>query len=253
LQGAKVLTTLKPWAELISIAGAALLFFSWVVSNTLQQRYQAAKASVERAQSERRLYGELAQARQSIDSLAAEILNTRQGLRAVHAKVAPDSDATRLRHEEVVSSIASKKLNARQIDWGLRFCSNEQELAQALDSKDDSIGELNNVCKKMSSLREQKEEVFKQIDQEVTAAKELNDEAARKIRELEGRYSKCLLPQFGPLLEQAVNASNAISSVAVAELKKRKARADVSSWVAFFAYIVGTCLVIFGRVVDKLV
>jgi chromosome segregation ATPase len=163
LQGAKVLTTLKPWAELISIAGAALLFFSWVVSNTLQQRYQAAKASVERAQSERRLYGELAQARQSIDSLAAEILNTRQGLRAVHAKVAPDSDATRLRHEEVVSSIASKKLNARQIDWGLRFCSNEQELAQALDSKDDSIGELNNVCKKMSSLREQKEEVFKQM------------------------------------------------------------------------------------------
>ena len=53
--------------------------------------------------------------------------------------------------------------------------------------------------------------------------------------------------------EQAVNAGQCDKQVAVAELKKRKARADVSSWVAFFAYIVGTCLVIFGRVVDKLV
>jgi hypothetical protein len=64
-----ILIGLKPYADFFSIIGAAIVFFSWVISSTLQQRYQAAKSSVESAKSERRLYGEFADVKLSVDSL----------------------------------------------------------------------------------------------------------------------------------------------------------------------------------------
>ena len=49
-------TRAKLIGDLVSILGAAIVFFSWIITNTLQQEYLAAKAGVQRAASDHRMY-----------------------------------------------------------------------------------------------------------------------------------------------------------------------------------------------------
>src|SRR5438046_10649475 len=66
------------WAQnnggLISTLGALIIFFSWVVTNTLGQKYGRVKSSVESGQSTFRLYTTFNELRGSLNSLAMEVL-----------------------------------------------------------------------------------------------------------------------------------------------------------------------------------
>ncbi len=61
----------------MEMIGAFIIFFSWMITNALTQRYNSLKTSVESAQRNFRLYDTLHELRSMINSLAMEVI---QGL-----------------------------------------------------------------------------------------------------------------------------------------------------------------------------
>src|SRR5262249_7666200 len=143
----------------------AIIFFSWIMSNTLQQRYQAAKSSVERGQSEQRLFGELTETRREGEGLARELNKVRKKfneLRPARAAGKPqelqecDRDGVEL---DMVSTI----IHSQQIDWGARFCSNVVELSHVLAGKSEAAHMLKATSIELTKLRQAKNQLLRQM------------------------------------------------------------------------------------------
>jgi len=161
------LADVKPYATLLSVIGPAIIFFSWIMSNTLQQRYQTAKSSVERAQSERRLYGELTEARQSVEGLARELNKVRTEFNDLRRARAAEANKPRelqeCDRESVELAVVSTAIGAQQIDWGARFCSNEVELSRVLAAKSGVAHTLKATSIELTQLRKAKDELLSQM------------------------------------------------------------------------------------------
>jgi hypothetical protein len=68
-----MLAAIKPFGDLFSICGALLIFFSWLVTSTLGDRFKAAKAAYETAGDKRRLYRTLDTIVQGIEGVSADV------------------------------------------------------------------------------------------------------------------------------------------------------------------------------------
>jgi hypothetical protein len=247
------LTQLKQYAGLLSVIGAATIFFSWLISNTFEKEYQTAKSDVERAQSNRRLYSELFQTRQSIDGLGALLLEILRDLDDVRREqlgsaVTPEI-LDRFKNNQIRLEVGLARVNAGQIDWGVRFCANEIELSRVLANKSESTRGLELACAEIIKLQAAKNKLFGNDD---SAARVSGEHTEEQFAQLERAYNKEGLPRFPAELERAVQASNILWGEVAMRLEHLKRRTKVMSQIAFVAYVLGTGLVIFGSVTEKL-
>jgi hypothetical protein len=241
---------LKLYADLVSVAGAGIVFFSWIITNSFQQRYQGAKSSVETAQAENRLFSEIKDMQQSFRGLGGQLLNLSIDLQR-RDKSAETRDEKYLRREQFILQVASLRNNASQIDFGSRFCSIALDLTRVLTHKSDAVSRLRNASVEMTSLRTAKNDLMNKIGALVHPGRPIDDDTSEEYRRLDRIYRDELLPGFAPALDAAVNATNVIYREVEDQLATLKRRAKLMSRVAFVAYIFGTAAVILGRVLEK--
>ena len=64
----------RPWAGLLTVAGALVLVFSWLIDNTLRHRYSKLAQALESGKTERHLFGILSEIRQSVSRIEFEVV-----------------------------------------------------------------------------------------------------------------------------------------------------------------------------------
>ena len=68
------ITIIRSNAGLISILGALIIFFSWVVSNTFKTKYTNLNSAIASAERDARIFGALGELAGSVNSVASEIV-----------------------------------------------------------------------------------------------------------------------------------------------------------------------------------
>jgi hypothetical protein len=251
------MTDLQPYGDLLSTCGALLIFFSWLATNTLGERFKKAQTAYETARDKRHLYHRLNEIEGSNRSVAAEVINVDREVQRLAAQLDPQRDKQAVRdwHEyiELHLGIGSTAINAGQIDRANSSLS--IDLDQPGPNAKPSLPhkQLLESRAKIKSLLAEKNTVVAQMWANLARHGEVSLEDVRKEdRRLQDAY-KAILQLFRPLLKAAVDAINAEQDELRREYSKAKGRSTKAEQVSIYLYIVGTALVLLGTVLDKLV
>jgi hypothetical protein len=250
----------QPYGVLLSTCGALLIFFSWLATNTLGERFKKAKTAYETARDKRYLYRTLNEIQGSNRGVAAQVINLHLDCQRLAASLDPRRDEQAVRdryeHDELRLQLVSTSINAGQIDqansrFNIDFDQPDPNTKSSLPHK-----QLLESCAKIRGLLNEKNAVVKQmwanLARHTPSGKVSLQDVIKEHRRLGDAYTAILEP-FGPLLEAAVDATNARENELRKEYSKAKARSTKASQVSIYLYIVGTALVLLGTVLDKLV
>jgi hypothetical protein len=163
--------------DLLSVGGALLVFFSWIATNVVGERLKKAKTAYDEGRKNRRLFATLNELTQAIESVAGEAIAIRRMLieNALEANthLSSGSACSRRHHDLVMLDTASRALNARQLDWGLKFCeiALEESAADSVDSaaRDKLIKTRERICQ----LRDEKNQLIHEMRQIYAAEREV--------------------------------------------------------------------------------
>jgi hypothetical protein len=251
---------LKPYGVLLSTCGTLLIFFSWLATNTLGERFKKAKTAYETAIEKRRLYHTLDEIQGAARSIAAQVINLHRDSQRLAASLDPRRDEQAMRdqheHDELRLDLVSTVVNADQIDRGKSFF--DIVLDQPGPSTKSSVAHkliLENSAK-IRSLLNEKKAIVEQMQTNFaryTPSGEVSMQDVRKEHNRLNQAYKAILQPFGPLAQAAVDATNARENELRTEYSKAKARSTTASQVSIYLYIIGTALVLIGTVLDKLV
>lgn len=157
------ISALKPYGDLISAIGALLVFFSWLATNILGERYKSAKDSYRDANSTWRLHWRLDSINTSVEDAAGLTVNTLKNLEELSLQDLPQqNDGQREWHESDLRhwELASTEMNARQIDRGEQFCWLFLERSAIDKSKSSHVISLQENCRAISLLKKEKDKVI---------------------------------------------------------------------------------------------
>jgi hypothetical protein len=243
---------LKLIGDIVSILGAVILFFSWIITNTLQQNYLATKAGAQRAEADARLYQVLRSLRQEVEGVAALVVDLRNGLTSDRRRSQPVASPAEQRHDSTVLWVDSTNLNARQIDWGYQACAiDASTIAKAVPGNANAIEKLEAACEELRNLQVEKDRLFDEV-RAFLGTRTLTEGAEDSIRDLIKAYRDRVLPKFAPALRKSVEAGNVLREQMRSELAMATTRASQASSISFFTYILGTLLVLGGRLAEKM-
>jgi hypothetical protein len=192
----------RNYAAEFGLAITLLIFFSWLATNTLGERFKKAKTAYETAREKRRLYHTLDEIRGSTEGVFAGIIDLHRDCRRLAASLDPqrDEQAVRDRHEhdELRLQLVSTILNAAQIDRGNSFCS--ILLDQPSPSNKSSVAhkQLLESCAKIKSLQNEKKAFVDQMQANwaryTPSGKVSLQDVRKEHRRLDGAYKAILQP-----------------------------------------------------------
>jgi hypothetical protein len=251
-----MLAAIKPFGDLFSICGALLIFFSWLVTSTLGDRFKAAKAAYETAGDKRRLYRTLDTIVQGIEGVSADVarafIDTDRRLGAL-LDPRRDEHAPRDADEqkELVIELASAELTASQIDHGCR------SLLEQLDADPRSSPAQKLLSESRTSLDnflDEKNALFKKMHENVSrlSGGALLEDVRQEQDKLYHTW-QAMVQSFVPLMEVATEAVDARENELGKDYRKARDRSARASQTSLYLYIIGTALVLSGTVLDKLV
>jgi hypothetical protein len=247
------ISALEPYGDLISAIGALLVFFSWLATNILGERYRSAKDSYRDANSTWRLHWKLDSINTSVVDVAALTFDVLKNLEDLNLRDLPQqNDGQREWHESNLRhwELASTEINARQIDRGQEFCWLFLERSAVDKSKSSHVISLRENCREISLLKEEKDKVIARANAAVRSDEESSpqEDIGQVYNEL-----RSIIDRFRPLMESAVKSSNERLRELEAALHAAATRTIIVKRFSVAFYIIGSILIIAGTVLSKLV
>jgi len=242
------LSRLTENAGLITVVGALILFFSWVVTNTFGVRYTRLKQSVENAESTFRLYQTLHGLRDQMNSLALEVVQRRD-----------TPDASRFRSGQTgnieVDAAREKfdltRLSAHQIKELNDFTGEMSEFSRAVGSDTPASRDVTRLAVEVSELSKnvrEKERLVEELSLNVSADP---SQVRSAIDDYVNYVRSTAIPEMPKLFPEAVEASNVRRAEGAEQLARAKANAQRANRTATILYVLGTLLVLGGQYLDK--
>jgi predicted nucleic acid-binding Zn-ribbon protein len=250
-----MLDSLRTWGRkrsgLLSVSGALIIFFSWVVTTALTNRYTQLKQSIEAAKSTSHLYSTLRELRTGLNSLALETVQSKQSGQASGVASARTGDE---RLDSLRMQFDRARLSSSQINELMDHVLDARALARATGTESATVSELEALVTRIDplytrarTLRKSAEDESNRIargEQQFPAAGSAMDGYVNFIR-------KDAMQQVQELFPRAVAASNAQRVESESILKQARERSELSSTVSLVLYVLGTVLVLGGQFFDK--
>lgn len=232
------------YGDVISVAGALILFFSWLSMNVLVDRLKSAKDAFHANEGAQRLLIPLNDIRSMQDSLAAEVLNLRRTM--LEDNGARHLDPNDLARERRMLDFALWRLNARQIHHGcMNTVAEERFGAGSIPSR--FASKLIEANVKMIALRSEVDALLTSAGAAL-ARPNFDEVAQTEVESARSAYSNHLLPRFALLLQDAVAAANAGREALREAMDRAQKRVKVAKSIATSLYILGTALTLTGAV-----
>lgn len=234
-------------AGLISVIGALIIFFSWIVTNTLGQRYSRLKQSVETADSNFRLYTSLHELRDSLNSVARETIYAREAAER-NLRSANDAEESELR--VLRRNYSLTQMSAHQIKELMDFA------VQTIDYSS-SVGTATDTSQKIETLKDEIYRVYakaRDLDRAVEIANGPSPSLPSLLQALElytAYVRNDAIPRVGKLYEGIVDLSNKRHEEGREELAQAKRNAGIAANAALALYLVGSSLALGGQYLDK--
>lgn len=240
---ASVWSDIEPYGKILTLCGALVIFFSWVVNNTIQERLKDSAAAASGLRDSFELFEALRGLAGSIESLAGIALNVSGDVTGVIEMMRPPRDATdrdRSTHDRNLTELAARRLNARQIDAGIAF--GELTLRTAGRRSADTV-ELQHVLREMTSARTRKEEMFAIAE----AALNKGSDWRSPLSDL-----PALLDSYGEQLIRAVAYVAALVDRRGTEVDRLRRYANLAGRLALTLYALGSLLALTGTAATEL-
>jgi hypothetical protein len=241
-------------ANILTVVGALILFFNWVISNTLKSRYETLKSRIEQAERDNRIDSQFAEIRESVNGITTEVLKPRGP--SVGDKDVPRSE---IEYWEALNSMAQTQLSATQVNKLHRFCVEEWLLLQSSDTTTKAAAEVQACQAEAQRVYKQLSEAFDQVHRLVNEVHVMNPRTEPEVRrvisavdKLESTYRNDILPKVAPLGERATRASNQRRREIHAEVEQLGWRTKLFSKVALWLYVLGSVVALAGQASDKL-
>jgi hypothetical protein len=241
------------WARahsgLVSISGALVIFFSWVITNTLGQRYNAIKSTTESAQATFRLYTTLHEQRNQLNSLAMEVIQRNDaGSDATMFSAGPARD-----HERM---IAVKQFNmdvlvAHQVNELMDFTVETNALSRSAGTSTRASDQIVQVLKEVDPIYQKLHELRKTAEQVIADPNSPLQEVKSTTEAYRTYLRSEAVPKVPGLYERIVDASNIRRREAEAELKSAKTKAERAAKFAIGVYVFGSLLALAGQAIEK--
>lgn len=235
-------------AGLISVVGALILFFSWVITNTFGVRYTRLKQSVENAESTFRLYQTLHGLRDQLNSLAMEVVHGRKAADASRFRSGQtgntEFDAARERFDLT-------RLSAHQITELNDFAGEMSEFSRAVGSDTSASADIIRIAVEVSEISTKVREKERRVEELSLSDSSDPSDMRKAIDDYVDYVRNAAIPKMPELFRQAVEASNTRRREGAHQLALAKTNAQRASRVATALYIAGTLLVLGGQYLDK--
>lgn len=240
------------WARdnsgIVSVIGALIIFFSWVVTNTLAQRYSRLKTSVESAQSTFRLYTKLNELRNSLNSLAMEVVQNKTSIDASSFMPGrmgnPDIDRAQ-------TDFALTRLSAHQIKELMDFTVETHSFSKSVGNTTEASRQVEALLKEIDQLHSRVRDQEREVEKCWQPASQSFDNFQAAAHKYIAFVRNEAIPRVPSLYEKIVNASNLRHKEGRERLAKSKSRADRSSKAALALYLLGSILALSGQYLDK--
>jgi hypothetical protein len=235
-------------AGVISVVGALIIFFSWMVTNTLGQKYSRLKSSIESAQSTFRLQTKLNELRNSLNSLAMEVVQQKNSSDAsiFMPGRTGDSEIDRMR-----TNFSLTRLSAHQVNELMDFTVETHSFSC-------SVGTTTEASQKIESLLKEVDQIYskaiaKEREVETTwqpgtspLEEKFTVEAQNYIRFIRNEA----IPHVPRLYKEIVSASNTRHEQG-RRLTESKRRFEKATKAALWLYVLGSVLALGGQYLDK--
>lgn len=253
------LRRLRPWADLLSLAGALVLFFNWVWTTNVAVERSSASAALRAAEQERRLFEQFTFLAQDIRQVSASVAGLERDLLYFERDILSNfpSDAHQRESDTLYRNyklrgvgIASKAISAEQIDMAVRHCwhNADQSRVDSLPSRLDD--QLHRVCMAMQDLRTEKDKLLDAAWKTQGGKPKTSEDDAKieeKVRAITGDRYRALLDRFSSLFESFHHISKSRSNELTQRLERATQATATAQTVGNLLYVFGTVLVLLGR------
>lgn len=233
------LSAVEPYSGFLTVSGALIIFFSWVVNNAIQERFKEAAASATGLRVSFELFEALRELAGSIESVASIALNVSRDVTGVIEMLRPSRDGVE-QHNRELMELAGSRLNARQVDAGITFC--ELALRAAGGRSSDTQG-LQRVLGRLRDAKARKDEMFTIADEALKS----HDDWRSSLSSL-----PTLLDEYAVLLRRSVEHVNDLLDSRAAEVDRLRRKAIWARRAGLTLYAVGSLLAIAGTAASEL-
>lgn len=236
-------------SNLISVVGALIIFFSWVITNTFGQRYTRVKAATESAQSTFRLYTTLHEQRNQLNSLAMEVIQRSEA--GMGASIFSAGKTTNPVLNEARKQFSRDRLSAHQISELMDFTSEVNALSRAVGNETLTSQAIRQILRDVDPIYQKLRTLETGAEVAINDPDRSPEEVMRAVEAYSNYFRLEALPKVPALYQRIVEASNARNREADSRLASAKLLAERSESFAIWIYAIGSILALTGQVVEK--
>lgn len=248
-----IIEFLKTYSPLITVIGSLTVFFSWIIDNTLKKRFDELKSRIRRNTEENKMFGFLSELRDSLNSIASEIVQPKLRNRITKAR---ESNSNKIKYEEAEYKYLKNVLLGHQFKELNEFCIRTNSLANTAFEKGEKTKKINQlaieVSKKHEKLLALRLEAEKSINNFQEKEGENLDELVKVVDEYDKYLRKGLIPLTPNYFKKAVDLSNKINEQVNNEFNR------ISKWtkkfkkLRIYLYIIGTFLILISKYIESI-
>jgi hypothetical protein len=244
-----VLAWLDANSALLTVCGALLIFFSWMVANTAKSSLQRLTDAMERVDERENLDYQFDDLRHAIGSIGVQTY-VRRGDSAPH-----DSR----KYWEALDMLVETGMNSSQVDHLNALARRECRRSEASKIITSTAIDIRKVSARIFNLYRDLRNRLDSLHSIVNAThskredREGKETAIAAIHEFDEYYRSSILIHVQPLSEELVSLINIRKNELRVELDGLRRRASFVNRVALFVYAVGSLAAIAGQMGDKLI
>ena len=241
---------------LVSLLGGLLIFFSWVVSNTLERRYERAAELVSSIQSDHstdvsrhQVQTRLSQIEEMLRLIVNELSVEKS--REIEGEQIGFSSPP-IMWQELFSNYVQQRQSGGQIDDVFEANRFNQRLLEIVAPTSTASQRTRELGMKIERVKLAALEHQSKID-EILIAQFSEENVSRLQNETLAfeRFLEAELPDVQELMFETTEIANETANLADTHLARLKWLRDISMWLALGAYAIGTVFVILGGAVEK--
>jgi hypothetical protein len=230
--------------------GALVIFFSWIVTNALTQRYNSLKQSLESVQGTFRLYNTLHELRSMINSLALEVIQgLPKGLNATRFRAGrhhiDDVEAMR-------ENFCLERVSAHQVRELLDFMTQTHGLAKTIGNDTTTSKEVLNQLLEVQELRDRLKELEIHAEEELAQSNSFeNKKRFSAIPAYIRFYKQEVLPRVPEFYARIVELSNIAQAKGQEALRRASQHARIARFASLVLYATGTLLIVSSKLIGN--
>jgi len=244
----QLLTLSRPWAGLLTVAGGLVLVFSWLIDNTLKDKYSKLAQALESGKTERNLFGIVSEIRQSVSLIEFEVLR-KSGLQS-----ADDPFCTQLLMlDHQLLSIRNRVDEVRELNETM---SRGLQSWKKHPSKSRASLDVERVSREVGEIYANLVKLDQAADNAMKTANSCRDSdslhsAIRAVCDYEAAFQKEYRPRNDHLWKDGIEALNQRASELEVKLKWARRWMSLFGRLRGYLYVFGSALAIYGQYLEK--